>query len=48
MVGTLVGRVVMKKLTRAMQHRLEAVKESKQRSNITAAAILILTSFVKC
>ena len=35
----MVGRVVMKKLTRAMQLRLEAVKESRQRSNFTAAAI---------
>ena len=29
----------MKKLTRAMQLRLEAVKQSRQRSNFTAAAI---------
>ena len=35
----LVGRVVRKKLTRATQQKLEAVKESRQRSNITAAAI---------
>ena len=35
----LVGRVVRKKLTRAKQERLEAVKESRQRSNFTAAAI---------
>ena len=34
-----VGRVVMKKLTRATQQKLVAVKESKQRSNFTAAAI---------
>ena len=33
----LVGRVVRKKLTRAMQERLEAVKESRQRRNCTAA-----------
>ena len=33
----LVGRVVRKKLTRATQQKLEAVKESKQRSNFTAA-----------
>ena len=33
------GRVVRKKLTRATQERLEAVKESRQRSNFTAAAI---------
>ena len=33
----MVGRVVMKKLTRAMQLRLEPVKESRQRSNFTAA-----------
>ena len=31
-----VGRVVMKKLTRATQQKLEAVKESRQRSNFTA------------
>ena len=37
--GTLVGRVVMKKLTRAMQLRFEPVKESRQRSTFTAAAI---------
>ena len=35
----LVGRVVRKKLTRAMQEMLEAVKESRQRSNFTASAI---------
>ena len=35
----LVGRVVRKKLTRATQQKLEAVKESRQRSNFTAAAI---------
>ena len=34
-----VGRVVRKKLTRATQERLEAVKESKQRGNFTAEAI---------
>ena len=34
-----VGRVVMKKLTRATQEKLEAVKESRQRNNFTAAAI---------
>ena len=33
------GRVVRKKLTRATQEMLEAVKESRQRSNFTAAAI---------
>ena len=33
----LVGRVVRKKLTRATQQKLEAVKESRQRSKITAA-----------
>ena len=33
----LVGRVVRKKLTRATQQKLEAVKESRQRSNFTAA-----------
>ena len=32
----LLGRVVMKKLTRATQQKLEAVKESRQRSNFTA------------
>ena len=31
----LVGRVVRKKLTRATQHGMETVKESRQRSNIT-------------
>ena len=35
----LVGRVVRKKLTRATQEMLEAVKESRQRSNCTAAGI---------
>ena len=35
----LVGRVVRKKLTRAAQEKLEAVKESRQRSNFTASAI---------
>ena len=35
----LVGRVVRKKLTRATQERLEAVKKSRQRSNFTATAI---------
>ena len=35
----LVGRVVRKKLTRATQQKLEAVKESRQRSKIIAAAI---------
>ena len=35
----MVGRVVMKKLTRAMQLRFEPVKESRQRSTFTAAAI---------
>ena len=38
-----VGRVVMKKLTRATQQKLVAVKESRQRSNITAAAISQIT-----
>ena len=33
----LVGRVVRKKLTRATQQKLEAVKERRQRSNCTAA-----------
>ena len=33
------GRVVRKKLTRAMQERLEATKESRQRTNFTAGAI---------
>ena len=32
----LVGRVVMKKLTRATQQKLEANKESRQRANFTA------------
>ena len=32
----LVGRVVRKKLTRAMQERLEAVKEGRQSSTSTA------------
>ena len=35
----LVGRVVRKKLTRATQQELEVVKESRQRSIFTAAAI---------
>ena len=35
----LVGRVVRKKLTRATQEKLEAAKESRQRSNVTASAI---------
>ena len=35
----LVGRVVRKKLTRATQQKLVAVKERKQRSKFTAAAI---------
>ena len=38
----LVGRVVRKKLTRATQQKLEAVKESRQRSILTAAAIFLL------
>ena len=33
----MVGRVVRKKLTRATQQKLEAVAESRQRSNFTAA-----------
>ena len=33
----LLGRVVMKKLTRATQQKLEANMESRQRSNFTAA-----------
>ena len=33
----LVGRVVRKKLTRATQQKLEALKESRQRSILTAA-----------
>ena len=33
----LVGRVVRKKLTRMTQQKLEAVKESRQRSIFTAA-----------
>ena len=33
----LVGRVVRKKVTRVTQQELEAVKESRQRSNFTAA-----------
>ena len=36
----LVGRVVRKKLTRATQQKLEAVKESTQRSNFSATAIV--------
>ena len=35
----LVGRVVMKKLTRATQQKFEAIKESRQKSNFNAAAI---------
>ena len=42
----LVGRVVMKKLTRATQQKLEAVKESRQRSIFTAAAIFFGPIFV--
>ena len=42
----LVGRVVRKKLTRATQQKLEAVKESRQRSIFTAAAIFIGPIFV--
>ena len=42
----LVGRVVRKKLTRATQQKLEAVKESRQRSNFTAAAIFFGPIFV--
>ena len=41
----LVGRVVMKKLTRAMQHRLETVKESRQRSNFTEPAAITAPLF---
>ena len=33
------GRVVRKKLMRATQEMLEAVKENRQRRNFTAAAI---------
>ena len=33
------GRVAREKLTKATQLRLEAVKQSRQRSNFTAAAI---------
>ena len=36
------GRVVRKKLTRAKQEMLEAVKESRQRRNFTAGAISAL------
>ena len=36
----LVGRVVRKKLTRATQHKLEMVKESRQRSNFTVPAAI--------
>ena len=42
----LVGRVVRKKLTRATQQKLEEVKESRQRSNFTAAAISFGPIFV--
>ena len=42
----LVGRVVRKKLTRATQQKLEAVKESRQRSIFTAAAIFFGPIFV--
>ena len=42
----LVGRVVRKKLTRATQQKLEAVKESRQRSIFTAAAIFVGPIFV--
>ena len=42
----LVGRVVRKKLTRATQQKLEAVKESRQRSNFTTAAIFFGPIFV--
>ena len=45
----LVGRVVRKKLTRATQQKLEAVKESRQRSNFSAAIsgpIFVLTVVV--
>ena len=38
----LVGRVVRKKLTRATQQKLEAVKESRQRSNFTAAIFFLV------
>ena len=40
------GRVVRKKLTRATQQKLEAVKESRQRSIFTAAAISFGLIFV--
>ena len=42
----MVGRVVRKKLTRATQQKLEAVKESRQRSIFTAAAIFFGPIFV--
>ena len=42
----LVGRVVRKKLTRATQQKLEAVKESKQRSNFTATNFFFGPIFV--
>ena len=42
----LVGRVVRKKLTRATQQKLEAVKESMQISIFTAAAIFFGPIFV--
>ena len=35
----LVGKVAREKLTKATQLRLEAVKESRQRSNFTAAIL---------
>ena len=40
----LVGRVVRKKLTRATQQKLEAVKESRQRSILTAAMSSVVWS----
>ena len=40
----LVGRVVRKKLTRATQQKLEAAKESRQRSNFTAAIFFLVQS----
>ena len=39
-----VGRVVRKKLTRATQQKLEAVKESRQRSILTAAMSSVVWS----
>ena len=38
------GRVAREKLTKATQLRLEAVKESRQRSNFTAAILWVLLS----